>query len=451
MTSLWDDVTASPERRPLPGDIDTDVAVVGAGYTGLWTAYYLMVADPTLRICVIEADRVGHGASGRNGGWCSPRMSGLETMLADARTRNAAADLQTEMYRTVDEVGRVVEQEHIRCDWAKGGSVVVATQPAHVAKLKGAVARRVAAGLDEAAYRWLEPSEAARHVRMSRNLGAAFTPHCAALQPMALVQGLAATVERRGVAVHERTTATRIDRGRVVTDRGTVRAGVVVRATEAWTATMPGSRRQLVPLYSLMVATEPLPASVWDEIGLDDRQTFADGRHLVIYGQRTGDGRIAFGGRGAPYHYGSRIRPGFDHDDGVFAGLIATLRDLFPVLDGAATTNRWGGPLGVSRDWMPTVTYDRDAKVGWAGAYGGQGVATANLAGRTLADLILDRDTGPVRLPIVGHRSREWEPEPLRWIGINAGLRIAESVDRVEARGGTTKVRAAVLKRLVGL
>jgi glycine/D-amino acid oxidase-like deaminating enzyme len=451
MSSLWEDVTPATERRPLPGDTSVDVAIVGAGYTGLWTAYYLALSDPSLRICIIDEERVGYGASGRNGGWCSPRMSGLDTMLVDPRTRGQAAALQAEMYRTVDEIERVVVAESIACEWAKGGAVVVATRPAQVAKLKGAVARRVAAGLGDEAYRWLEPAEADQHVRMSRNFGAAFTPHCAALQPLALVSGLAVAVERHGVVIYEKTAAVRIDAGSVSTVRGTIRADVVLRATEAWTTELPGSHRDLIPLYSLMVATEPLSPLTWDEIGLPERETFADGRHLVIYGQRTGDGRVAFGGRGAPYHYGSAIEPGFDRDETMFAVLRATLVDLFPVLAGVDITHRWGGPLGVSRDWTPTVTFDREARVGWAGAYGGQGVATANLAGRTLTDLILGRDTDLVRHPIVGHRSREWEPEPLRWIGINTGLRIAESVDRTEARGGESKVRSAVLKRLIGL
>ena len=451
MTSLWEETGVAVERPALPGDVELDVAVIGAGYTGLWTAYYLAAADPGLRIGVVEAHAVGHGASGRNGGWCSPRMSGLDSMLADPRSRKAAAALQAEMYRTVAEIGKVVADEAIECGWARGGAVVVATRPAMVAKLKGAVARRRAAGLDEEGYRWLEPAEADRHVRMSRNLGATYTPHCAALQPLSLVQGLAAAVERRGVTIYEHTEAARIDRGKVVTGRGTVRAPTVIRATEAWTARLPGSRRELIPLYSLMVATAPLDAGVWEEIGLGDRQTFADGRHLVIYGQRTEDDRIAFGGRGAPYHYGSAIEPGFDHDASVFAGLQATLEDLFPILGGVEVTHRWGGPLGVSRDWTPTVTFDRDNGVGWAGGYGGQGVGTANLAGRTLADLVLGRNSDLVALPIVGHRSPMWEPEPLRWIGINAGLRIADSVDRTEAAGGSSTVRAAVLERLVGL
>lgn len=451
MTSLWADATPVVERSPLPGDIEVDVAIVGAGYTGLWIAYYLAAAAPGSSIAVIDAHRVGFGASGRNGGWASPRMSGLDTMLADPATRSAAAAMQLEMYRTVDEMERVVAAEGIDCDWARGGAVVVATREAQVAKLQGAVRRRRDAGLDEADYRWLGPDEVEDHVRPARNLGGTYTPHCAALQPMALVRGLAAAAERRGVAIYEGTAARRIDRGGVVTDHGVVAATTVLRATEAWTATLPGTRREVIPLYSLMVSTDPLPAQVWEEIGLAARETFADGRHLVIYGQRTGDDRIAFGGRGAPYHFRSSIEPDHDLDHAVFAGLRATLVDLFPVLGDLVITHRWGGPLGVSRDWTPTVTFDRDARVGWAGGYGGQGVATANLAARTMADLVLGRDTELTAMPIVGRRSRDWEPEPLRWIGINAGLRLAESVDRTEAGGGEAPLRSSLLKRLVGL
>src|SRR5919107_6352881 len=142
---------------------------------------------------------------------------------------------------------------------------------------------------------------------------------------------MAAAVEQRGVAVHEQTRAVRLAPGRVVTDRGTVTAGVVVRALEGYTAGLAGHRRVLAPVYSLMIATEPLPPAVWDRIGLARRETFTDHRHLIIYGQRTADDRLAFGGRGAPYHFGSAVSPSFDTDPRVFAELRRTLAELFPV------------------------------------------------------------------------------------------------------------------------
>ncbi len=249
--------------------------------------------------------------------------------------------------------------------------------------------------------------------------------------------------------IHEHTEVTAITSGpgpggpTVTTAGGTVRAEVVVRATEAWTPTLPGLRRELVPVYSLMVATEPLSDDFWSDAGLAGRATFADHRHMIIYGQRTVDGRIAFGGRGAPYHYGSGVRPSFDREPEVHALLRRTVVELFPALAGIRFTHAWGGPLGIPRDWHSSVGFDRPSGLAWAGGYVGDGVATTNLAGRTLADLITGADTDLTSLPWVGHRSPRWEPEPLRWLGVNAGLWTMRLADRSEVkRGRPSRVRA---------
>ena len=199
-----------------------------------------------------------------------------------------------------------------------------------------------------------------------------------------------------------------------------------------------------------MVATEPLPDDVWARIGLAQRETFSDLRHLIIYGQRTADGRLAFGGRGAPYHFGSRIRPEQDRDADVFAALHRVLVDLLPAVRGAAFTHAWGGPLGIARDWCASVGLDRATGLAWAGGYVGDGVSTTNLAGRTLADLVLERDSDLVRLPWVDHRSRRWEPEPLRWLGVSAALTMMGGADAEEARTGRPSRRAALLERFTG-
>ena len=279
----------------------------------------------------------------------------------------------------------------------------------------------------------------------TRVRGATYTPDCAAIHPARLVRGLAEAVVRRGVTLYEQTPATAITPGAVVTGRGTLRAERVIRATEGYTRSLDGQRRQIVPVYSLIIATEPLPADVWEQIGLRRRETFSDHRHLIIYGQRTADDRFVFGGRGAPYHFGSRIRTSYDRVPRVFDDLRETLVDLFPMVTDAAITHRWGGALGIARDWTASVGLDRATGLGWAGGYVGDGVGTTNLAGRTLADLVLDHDTELTRLPWVGHRSRPWEPEPLRWLGINAGLRAMTWADQEEARTG----RESRIARLV--
>jgi glycine/D-amino acid oxidase-like deaminating enzyme len=199
-----------------------------------------------------------------------------------------------------------------------------------------------------------------------------------------------------------------------------------------------------------MIATEPLPPSFWASAGLHDRPTFTDFRHMIIYGQRTADDRFAFGGRGTPYHLGSRVRPAFERDGRVFRSLQETLRTMFPAFGDTPITHAWGGAVAVPRDWHPYVTFDRASGMAAAGGYVGDGVSTTNLAGRTLADLVLDRDTELTRLPWVGHRSPAWEPEPLRWLGINAGLRAMTWADHEEARTGRQSRLAKVVAPLLG-
>ena len=175
----------------------------------------------------------------------------------------------------------------------------------------------------------------------------------------------------------------------------------MLRATEAFTVQQPGERRLFMPLYSLMIATEPLPAAVWDELGWDGRETVSDLRHLFFYAQRTPDDRIAIGGRGAPYRLGSPIDESYERNDGVRARLERTIAERFPAAASAAITHHWGGPLGVPRDWCCSVHYDPATGFGWAGGYTGHGVVTSNVLGRTLADLVLRRDTRP-RLAALG-------------------------------------------------
>ena len=453
MTSgiLWHDgLPAQPPREPLPGDRSADVAIVGGGYTGLWTAYYLARADPSLRIMVLERDVVGAGASGRNGGWCSALFPTSWRQMAKDASRESVRSMQVALEDAVDEVGRVATQERIDCDYVRAGTVSLLRNPAQLISGRDEVAEARAWGFGPATLDLVGREDALSRLAGSRTLGAVTSAHCAALQPAALVRGLAAATERAGVVLHERTTALEVAPGRVTTARGVVRAEIVLLATEGYTAQLPGHRRDVVPVYSLMLATEPLPAALWEQIGLQDRATFTDHRHLTIYGQRTADDRIAFGGRGAPYHFGSRVDPSYEHVDRVHDSLRRTLVDLLPVLRDAAITHRWGGNLAVPRDWYPSVGLDRTTGLAWAGGYVGDGVATSNLAGRTVADLVLGADTPRTRLPWVRRRSARWEPEPLRWAGVNLVTALMTHADRVEARTGRPSRAAHTFWRLLG-
>ncbi|HEY0357028.1 MAG TPA: FAD-binding oxidoreductase [Mycobacteriales bacterium] len=450
--SLWhDDESLSwAPGEVLAGSTDVDVAIVGGGYTGLWTAYYLAKADPSLRIAVLEAEVVGFGASGRNGGWCSAIFPATLRKVASSSSREDARRMQDAMNATVTEIGRVVAEEGIDCDFAPHGYVSVARNEAQWARARAEVQSWRDWGFGDDHMSLLSAEEASARVAASHVHGGTFTPHCAALQPAKLVRGLGAAVRAAGVHVYEHTRVEEIGTGRLRTSRGEVRAGVVVRATEGYTPLLPGARRDIVPMYSLMVATAPLPDAVWDEIGLRHRETFSDKRHLRIYGQRTADNRLAFGGRGAPYHYGSRVSPAFDVDGRVHAMLRGIVADVFPVLDGAEFTHAWGGNLGIPRDWYPSVGYDRASGLAHAGGYVGDGVATTNLAGRTLADLITDRPSELTSLPWLSRRSPRWEPEPLRWLGVNGGSLAFAIADRTEARSGRPSRLASSFWRVLG-
>ena len=452
--SLWLDPGAGgPQvhrRPPLAGDLDADVAIVGAGYTGLWTAYYLLRAAPRLRVVLVEAEYAGFGASGRNGGWASALFPRSLAGLAAISDRGGALAMDAALRASITEVIRVTEAEGVDARAARAGTLVLARSRAQETRARAEVAEARHWGLVPDRLRWLDAGEARGRLAGTRVRGATFTPDCAALDPGRLVRGLADVVVRGGARLAESTRALSIRPGRVDTDRGTVRAATVVRATEGYTPRLRGQRRVLAPVYSLVVASEPLPPQVWARIGLARRETFADHRHLVIYGQRTADDRLVFGGRGAPYHLGSAIRPEYERVRAVFAAHHATLLDLFPVLAGARFTHAWGGPLGVARDWCASVGLDRRRGLAWAGGYVGDGVTTSNLAGRTLADLVLDRDTELTRLPWVGHRSPRWEPEPLRWAGINLGLKAAAWADAEERLTGRPSVLALGLRMLLG-
>jgi glycine/D-amino acid oxidase-like deaminating enzyme len=451
--SLWHDTADDDfEPRPaLPGPASYDVVVVGAGFTGLWSAYYLKLADPALRVAVLEAEVAGFGASGRNGGWCSALFPTPWRTLVARSSPGEALRLHRAMAATVVEVGRVLEAEGIDAHYHRGGTVTLARSAAQLTRLREELEVARDRGFAEGDLRLLDEDEARAHLDASDVVGGLFTPHCAAVHPARLVRGLARAVEARGVDLFESTRVHEIRPGAAVTDHGTVTADVVVRATEGYTPALPGSRRLVAPVYSLMVATEPIPSPTWESIGLSDRPTFTDGRHVIVYGQRTADGRVAFGGRGAPYHFGSRVRPAQDQEPRVFHGLRETLRGLLPQLDdaGVGFTHAWGGPLGIARDWAASVGLDRDTGLAWAGGYVGDGVGTSNLAGRTLADLILRRDTDLVSLPWVDHRSRRWEPEPLRWVGINAGLQAMRLADWEEDRTHRPSVVARAMAPLM--
>ncbi|MEV7770373.1 FAD-binding oxidoreductase [Kitasatospora sp. NPDC086791] len=451
--SFWYAADGVPEPGPgLPGDRDADVCVVGGGYTGLWTAYYLKRADPSLRIVLLEQRFCGYGASGRNGGWLYNGFAG-RAAFAKRYGRQRAAAMQRAMDEAVGEVVDVTAAEGIEADIVRGGVLEVARSKPQLERLRAFV--EAERGFGEDRVELLGAKEASERVGVAGVLGGSWSRHGARIQPAKLVRGLARVVRDLGVEVYEGTAVTAIlpgdahRRPRAVTASGTVTADHVLRATEGFTAGLRGERRTWLPMNSAMVATEPLPAGFWADAGWQGREVLGDFAHAYMYAQRTADDRIALGGRGVPYRFGSRTDSDGSTQVETVRQLRAILDDFFPAAAQARIDHAWAGVLGVPRDWCATVELDRLSGLGWAGGYVGSGVTTTNLAGRTLCDLVLGRDSELTGLPWVGHTVRRWEPEPLRWLGVHAMYAAYHAADRQEAAGRATTSPIARVADLV--
>jgi glycine/D-amino acid oxidase-like deaminating enzyme len=443
------------ERTALSADATTDVLIVGAGYTGLWTAFHLLRNDPTTRVLLIDANEVGFGASGRNGGWCSAispvSMSRIEK-LAD---RAQAVEFTHSLVETVRRVGEFCKEYDVDAHVRHDGWMSLARNRAQLERVRSEVDEWRHYGFAAIDMNTLESGDS-RLPRAEGVIGASFTPHCASVHPARLVHGLAIAVESLGGIIYHQTPALTLSESRAIphhvsTPGGTITADVVIRATEGFTSTLTNSdSREIAPIYSLMIASEPLDDAWWEELGWRRPYTLNDARKLVIYGQRTADGRLAFGGRGAPYHFGSSVKPSYDLDRVVHRGLANAVDELFPLMRDVEVTHRWGGPLAITRDWCPFVRFDRATGFGTAGGYVGDGVATSALAGQTLAELIAGRNTPHTNSWWVNRPIKRWEREPFRWLGISAGLALPEMIDEVERDGGTAPRRAKFLSRLTG-
>ncbi|MCW2885271.1 MAG: hypothetical protein QOE54_4571 [Streptosporangiaceae bacterium] len=442
----------------LPGSRDADVCIVGAGYTGLWTAYYLKRERPDLRIVMLEKEFAGFGASGRNGGWIVGELAGSRDRYARRHGRAAAVALQREMFGTVEEVVRAAAAEGIDADVVKGGMLTVATNRAQLGRLREMVAHDAEWGWGPEDLRLLDKAEQEDRLRVDGALGATWSPHCARVQPAKLARGLARVVTDLGVEIFEGTPVTAI-RPRTgsapaaaTTPYGTVSAEYVIRATEGFTAGLAGHHRDWLPMNSSMIVTTPLPAEVWDRIGWSRSELLGDMAHYYMYAQRTADGRIAFGGRGKPYRYGSKVDDAGRTQGWTVDTLWRMLTRMFPAVAPAGqVAHAWSGVLGVPRDWCSAAVLDHTTGLGHAGGYTGHGVATTNLAGRTLRDLVLRRDTPLTALPWVGWKVRRWEPEPLRWLGVQTMYALYQFADTGETRGrATTSPMARFADKLSG-
>ncbi|GMG88670.1 FAD-dependent oxidoreductase [Biformimicrobium ophioploci] len=421
--NYWFDSLAAPvkPRSALSTDRHCDIAIIGAGYTGLWCAYYLKKARPTLDICIVEKEVAGYGASGRNGGWLMGDLQNLGVFLQGLNDdkREHAIGQVTDI---VNEVERVCRQEQIDCDLARGGALYAAARfPEQLPRAQGILQHYHSLGFSTDDYYWLDKDQAAQQVNVRNALGAVFTPHVAAIHPAKLVRGLGHVVEAMGVRIYEQTPCTRFTPGLVEAPGGVLRADIVIPALEGYAGSLPSPlKRHTIPVVSRIIATEPLTTDQWQEIGFAERQVFCDSSRLVSYLQRTADGRLLFGARGS-YAFGGKVRLAPQLTEEELRQQHNLMVDFFPALENVQVTHDWCGNLGMSRRMRPHAIFDPSSGIGLAGGYGGEGVGASNLMARTLADLILEKDSELTAMPWA-HRARtnsvlrQWEPEPIPWL-----------------------------------
>ena len=450
---LWwsaDDLSGTSNRTSLDSDQDFDVVIIGAGFTGLWTAYYLAKQAPHLKIAILESAFVGYGASGRNGGWLAASVPGSLERYAKTSNKLASINLARAMVGTVDEVIEVAAREGIEFDLLKSGCIRLATSPAQAKRLTAAVAYEQIWDGGAEGWNMESPSQIAERIATPRITGGAFTPNCARINPYKLVIGLARSVEKLGVQIFENSKVTEYGSGYLKTASHRITSQHLIRATEGFTCHLPGQTRTLLPMNSSIIATEPLSESIWSEIGWSGAETFSDIAHAYVYLQRTADGRIAIGGRGNPYIYAGKFESSGITSAGTTDSLRRVLHRLFPATTDSIIDFAWSGVLGVPRDWCAGVGYDQYSGLGWAGGYTGEGVAATNLAGRTLADLIQGKKTELTSLPWVNRKARKWEIEPFRWLGVQSIYAAYRKADEIEStRESDEQARVAKIAHLI--
>lgn len=448
---LYGDDATIPERAPLTSSPTADVAIVGAGFTGLWTAYELLRTEPGLQVVLLEAKFAGYGPSGRNGGAAISQLNGSRAFWSRRGGHTAAIALERAVQHGVDEIGAVIEREKIDAKFAKAGVLMLARSPLEARSFRESVAEDRLWGFGPEDTVYLDRDEVHPRIRAAGLLGAKYNAHSASLDPARLVQGLAAAVERMGGTIFEQTRVQAIEPHRAVCERGTVSANYVIRATEAYSGWVNGYKRAIVPVHTSMIATEPIPKELWSQIGWDNRETVL-AEHPFLHLQRTSDNRITIGGDDprAPYSFGSKTSDDHVPSEHIQQHYYRQLVRLFPSLQGVKIAHAWSGVFGAPRDWAPSVGVDHSTGIGWAGGYVGEGVVASNISGRTLRDLILKRETELTELPIVRPHPRRWEPEPIRAIGSAAIFRARQWGEALEERTGKPSHLLRYANRLAG-
>lgn len=450
----WIETSHRDPAPSLKGGHRFDVAIIGGGYTGLWTAFHLLKAEPTMSVAILEAGHIGFGASGRNGGFA---MTLLDMSLARLRSNHgdeAARAAHSAVALSVEEIGETITSEGIDCEWRQGGLMVVATNRSQLVRIEADLEAATELGLD--GFSWLDANQAQSVVHSPTYRAALREEHCGVVHPAKLARGLAKVVESMGAAIYEYSAVDRVESCgsgvRVSTRHGSVECDQVILATNAWAAHQAQTAKRVVPLYTYITLTEPLSDSMWDSVGWDNHCGIEDKRNYVHYYRRTLDGRILWGGSDGVVHLNSRIAPRFDQNSAIFKRLRNTFRHTFPQLGDLRFTHHWGGPVGITSNFVPTFATTDGGRVHYGVGYNGHGVAPSHTGGKILRDKVLGRDSDLTRLCFVDSPTALFPPEPFRWAGAEisrrAMLRQDAQMDEGRLVGEMDPLILRVLNRL---
>ena len=436
-SSLWQGKQNIDYRKPISKNDSFDVVIIGAGFSGLWSAFHLKQFQPNLKIAVLEKEYVGFGASGRNGGWASAEYPTSSNRLIKENGLESYKNLRTAITKSIDEIGEIAKSNNWQIDYAKGGALVFARGNAQLS--------RISKEIDEE-HQLLNKSQTTDLLNIPSALGSVFTPHCAALNPFKLVRALADHLEKLGVMIYEQSSVSEIRDKQVEVNGFNVNCTFSIRATEAFTPRKWMGNRQ-IPIYSLMVATEPLSNEVVKEIRNTQRATFQEACHLITYAQITGDNRLALGGRGVRYKLFSRLSERSEIDNRMHSALEKRARSWFPQITDAKFEYRWGGAVALTRRWQAYLNFDQATGRAEIGGYVGDGVTLSYLVAKTLAEKMSNIKTA--NLPFIDQGIGRWEPEPIRYLAVNAGFKATVLADYEEKITNRPSLLASIIDPLI--
>ena len=436
-SSLWHGKQKITYRKSISKNDSFDVAIIGAGFSGLWSAFHLKQFQPNLKIAIFEKEYVGFGASGRNGGWASAEYPTSSNRLIKENGLESYKNLRAAITKSIDEIGQIAKSNDWQIDYAKGGSLLFARGNAQLS--------RISKEIDEE-HQLLNKSQTTELLNIPSALGSVFTPHCAALNPFKLVRALADHLEKLGVMIYEQSSVSEIRDKQVEVNGFNVNCTFSIRATEAFTPRKWMGNRQ-IPIYSLMVATEPLSNEVIKEIRNTQRATFQEACHLITYAQITGDNRLALGGRGVRYKLYSRLSERSEIDNRMHSALEKRAKSWFPQIANTKFEYRWGGAVALTRRWQAYLNFDHTTGRAEIGGYVGDGVTLSYLVAKTLAEKMSNVKTA--NLPFIDQRIGRWEPEPIRYLAVNAGFKATVMADYEEKITKRPSLIAAIIDPLI--